>query len=142
MKGRIILIDSRDDLRSVPCAGSLAQDWPRVCFINPGIDEWIMNKVLIIEDDPLTAHVYKTRLSKAGFEVHVAVDGTGGLQSVQECEPDIVLLDLMLPKMNGMDILKKLRSEPKFTQLPIIVFTSAYVPNMINEALLAGATLV
>src|SRR5712692_1105532 len=100
-----------------------------------------MNKVLIIEDDPRIAHIYRTRLSKADFEVHIAVDGPGGLQSIQDYAPDIVLLDLMLPKLNGIDVLKKLRAEPKFSQLPVIVFTSAYVTDMVNEALLAGATL-
>jgi len=76
-----------------------------------------MNKVLIIEDDPRIAHAYRTRLSKADFEVNIAVDGPAGVRSIQDCAPDIVLLDLMLPKMNGIDILKKLRAEPKFSQL-------------------------
>src|SRR6185436_9204701 len=65
-----------------------------------------------------------------------------GFYRIHEFEPDAVLLDLMLPKMNGVDILKKIRAEARFSKTPVIVFTNAYVPNMINESFLAGATLV
>src|SRR4051812_30527803 len=101
-----------------------------------------MKKVLIVEDDTIVAHIYQTRLEKEGYSVELAADGQSGFYRIHEFEPDAVLLDLMLPKMNGVDILKKIRAEGKFNRTPIIVFTNAYVPNMINEAFLAGATLV
>src|SRR2546423_1429968 len=101
-----------------------------------------MKKVIIVEDDPIVASIYKTRLEKEGYEVEIAADGQSGFYRIHEFEPDAVLLDLMLPKMNGVDILKKIRAEAKFSKTPIIVFTNAYVPNMINESFLAGATLV
>src|SRR5260221_3529027 len=101
-----------------------------------------MKKVLTVEDDPVVAHIYKSRLEKESYEVEIAADGQSGFYRIHEFEPDAVLLDLMLPKMNGVDILKKIRAEGKFNKTPIIVFTNAYVPNMINESFLAGATLV
>ncbi len=101
-----------------------------------------MKKILIVEDDPIVAHIYKTRLEKESYEVEIAADGQSGFYRIHEFAPDAVLLDLMLPKMNGVDILKKIRAESKFNKTPIIVFTNAYVPNMINESFLAGATLV
>src|SRR5438034_3663017 len=101
-----------------------------------------MKKVLIVEDDSIVVHIYKTRLVKEGYEVEVAADGQSGFYRIHEFEPDAVLLDLMLPKMNGVEILKKIRAEGKFSRTPVIVFTNAYVPNMINESFLAGATLV
>ncbi len=101
-----------------------------------------MKKVLIVEDDPIVAHIYKSRLEKESYEVEIAADGQSGFYRIHEFGPDAVLLDLMLPKMNGVDILKKIRAEVKFNKTPIIVFTNAYVPNMINESFLAGATLV
>ena len=101
-----------------------------------------MKKILIIEDDPIVAHIYKTRLEKEGYELQVASDGQSGFYSIHEFQPDAMLLDLMLPKMNGLDILKKIRAEAKFNKIPVVVFTNAYVPNMINEAFQAGATQV
>ncbi len=101
-----------------------------------------MKKVLIIEDDPIVAHIYRTRLEKEGYEVEIASDGQSGFYRIHEVRPDAVMLDLMLPKMNGVDILRKIRAQKEFQQIPIIVFTNAYVPNMIHESLQAGATQV
>src|SRR5438093_2348041 len=101
-----------------------------------------MKKVLIIEDDPIIAHIYKNRLEKEGYRAEIAADGQSGFYRIHEAPPDVVLLDLMLPKMNGVDILKKIRAESRFAKTPVIVFTNAYVPNMINESFQAGATLV
>src|SRR2546426_2725137 len=101
-----------------------------------------MKKVLIVENNPIVPHIYKTRLEKEGYQPQVAADGQSGFYRIHEFEPDAVLLDLMLPKMNGLDILKKIRAEAKFSKIPVVVFTNAYVPNMINEAFQAGATQV
>jgi DNA-binding response OmpR family regulator/HPt (histidine-containing phosphotransfer) domain-containing protein len=101
-----------------------------------------MKKLLIIEDDPIVAHIYKTRLEKENYQVEVAPDGQSGFYRIYEYLPDAVVLDLMLPKMNGIEILKKIRAQAQFNKTPIIVFTNAYVPNMIQEAFQAGATLV
>jgi DNA-binding response OmpR family regulator len=101
-----------------------------------------MKKILIIEDDPIVAHMYRTRVEKEGYEVEVAADGQSGFYRIHEFHPDAVLLDLMLPKMNGVDILKKIRAQGQFSKIPIIVFTNAYVPNMIHESFGAGATQV
>jgi DNA-binding response OmpR family regulator/HPt (histidine-containing phosphotransfer) domain-containing protein len=101
-----------------------------------------MKKILIIEDDPVIGHIYKTRLEKEGYKVEIAADGQSGFFRIHEFEPDAVLLDLMLPKMNGVEILKKIRAQSKYAKTPVIVFTNAYVPNMINESFLAGATMV
>ena len=101
-----------------------------------------MSKVLIIEDDPIVAHIYRTRLEKEGFEIETCNDGQAGFYRTHEFHPDAVLLDLMLPKMNGVEILKKIRAQSQFGHTPIIVFTNAYVPNMIQEAFSAGASQV
>src|SRR5688572_6015492 len=101
-----------------------------------------MKKVLIIEDDPIVAHIYRTRLEKEGYAVETCADGQSGFYRIHEFHPDGVLLDLMLPKMNGVDILKKIRAQSQFSQVPIVVFTNAYVPNMIQEAFSAGASQV
>ena len=101
-----------------------------------------MKKILIIEDDAVVAHIYKSRLEKEGFVIEIAADGQTGFYRIHEFKPDAVLLDLMLPKMNGVDILKKIRAQKQYQRLPIIVFTNAYVTNMIQDATQAGATNV
>lgn len=101
-----------------------------------------MKKILIIEDDPIVAHIYRTRLEKEGYSVETCADGQSGFYRIHEFHPDGVLLDLMLPKMNGIDILKKIRAQSQFGHVPIVVFTNAYVPNMIQEAFSAGASQV
>ncbi|HXI53810.1 MAG TPA: response regulator [Candidatus Saccharimonadales bacterium] len=101
-----------------------------------------MKKILIIEDDPIVAHIYRTRLEKEAYSVETCADGQSGFYRVHEFCPDAMLLDLMLPKMNGIDILKKIRAQSKFASVPIVVFTNAYVPNMIQEAFSAGASQV
>ena len=101
-----------------------------------------MKKILVVEDDPIVAHVYRSRLEKEGFAVEVAADGQAGFYSVHEGQPDAILLDLMLPKMNGLELLRKIRVQPKYQQVPVIVFTNAYVPPMVHDAMTAGATAV
>jgi DNA-binding response OmpR family regulator len=101
-----------------------------------------MNKIIIIEDDSIVAHIYKTRLEKEGYEVEICTDGQSGFYRIHEFRPDAVLLDLMLPKMNGIEILKKIRAQTQFQKMPVFVFTNAYVPNMIHEAFQCGANNV
>ena len=74
--------------------------------------------------------------------MEISHDGQSGFYRIHEFKPDAVLLDLMLPKMNGVEILKKIRAQSQFNHTPIIVFTNAYVPNMIHESFGAGATQV
>ena len=99
-----------------------------------------MKKILIIEDDPIVAHVYRSRFENEGFQVDVAVDGQAGYYRLYEMKPDALVLDLMLPKLNGIDLLKKIRAVREFEKLPVIVFTNAYVANMIHESISAGAS--
>ena len=101
-----------------------------------------MKKILVIEDDPVVAHIYRNRLEKEGYTVEVCEDGQAGFYRIHEFHPHGILLDLMLPKMNGIDILKKIRAQGEFSQIPVIVFTNAYVPNMIQDAMSAGASQV
>ncbi|MBI5388082.1 MAG: response regulator [Verrucomicrobia bacterium] len=101
-----------------------------------------MKKLLIIEDDPIVAHIYRSRLEKEGYAVQVFADGQSGYYGIHDTQPDAVLLDLMLPKMNGVELLKKIRAQVSFKTLPIVVFTNAYVSTMVGEAIAAGATTV
>lgn len=101
-----------------------------------------MKRILIIEDDPIVSHIYRSRFEKEGFEVEVAEDGQTGYYRLYESKPHALLLDLMLPKLNGIDLLKKIRAVREFEKLPVVVFTNAYVANMIHESFSAGASAV
>ncbi|MFT8889948.1 MAG: response regulator transcription factor [Ethanoligenens sp.] len=78
-------------------------------------------KVLVIEDEKRLARLVELELQHAGYDVHLESNGRQGLSSVQYYEPDIVLLDLMLPGMDGMEVCKRIRS---FSVVPIIMLTA------------------
>jgi DNA-binding response OmpR family regulator len=99
-----------------------------------------MKKVLIIEDDLIVSNVYRNKLAVEGYQPESAPDGEAGLKLMRTFKPDVIVLDLMLPKMSGVDVIKQIRSEAEFSKLPIIVFSNTYLTNMIQEAWKAGAT--
>ena len=98
-----------------------------------------MKKILIIEDNQIVANVYRNRLAVEGYETEIALDGETGLKMLRMLKPDALILDLMLPKMSGVDVIKEIRSEEDFSKLPIIVFSNTYLTNLIQEAWKAGA---
>lgn len=97
-------------------------------------------KILIIEDDQLVANIYRNKFAHEGFQAETARDGEAGLEMVRRFRPDAVLLDLMLPKVTGIEVMKQIRAEPDFKALPIIVFSNTYLTNVVQEAWTAGAT--
>lgn len=99
-----------------------------------------MKKILIIEDDQIVANIYRNKFSVEGFTVEIASDGATGLETIQNFRPDAVILDLMLPGMTGVEVMKKVRAIPEFQKVPIIVFSNTYLTNMVQEAWKAGAT--
>ncbi|MDE3068963.1 MAG: response regulator [Verrucomicrobiota bacterium] len=99
-----------------------------------------MKKVLIVEDDPVVANIYKNKLLGEGYEVQSASEGETGLRLIGSFQPDVVLLDLLLPRMSGVDVIRQIRAGRKFARLPIIVFSNVYITNLIQEAAKAGAT--
>ncbi len=101
-----------------------------------------MKKILIIDDDTVATFVYRKSLEKAGYEVRVASDGYAGLEQIRQFSPDGVVLDLMMPVLGGIALLKMLRALPTGGNIPALVITNAYLPQMIDEAMAAGATQV
>ena len=99
-----------------------------------------MKKILFIEDDQVVATIYRNKFSLEGFRVEVASDGETGAQMVESFQPDVIVLDLMLPKLPGIEVVKRIRSLPKFAHTPILVFSNTYLTNLVMEARKAGAT--
>ena len=98
-----------------------------------------MKKILIIEDNQIVANVYRNKFALEDYQVEVALDGETGLNMLRIFRPDIMILDLMLPKMSGVDVIKKIRGDADFARLPIIVFSNTYLTNLIQEAWKSGA---
>ncbi len=82
------------------------------------------NKILIVEDDGDLAFVIKTALENEGYSIRTAKDGLRALEMAMEETPDLILLDLMLPKMDGYAVNLKLKSIPQTAKVPVIVLTA------------------
>src|SRR5258706_10885815 len=81
-------------------------------------------RLLLIEDNPDTRQIYKDVFERDGFEVLQAEDGEKGLTFAQAIIPDVILLDVMLPKLNGFDLLKRLRSQEVTQNIPVMIFSA------------------
>jgi len=81
-------------------------------------------KVLLVEDDPMVVRMYERKLKKDGFKVALAYNGEKGLAALQQDRPDIVLLDIMMPKVSGLDMLKAVKADPQYKDLPIVMLTN------------------
>jgi CheY-like chemotaxis protein len=101
-----------------------------------------VTKIVIVEDQRVLASVYRNRFVAEGYQVEIASDGEEGLNLIHSTRPDLVMLDLMLPKLSGIDLLKCLRADPLFQSLPVIVFSNASLQGTVEEAWKAGATMV
>ncbi len=82
------------------------------------------NKILIVEDDKELAFVLRTALKEGGYSVQVAYDGVEALESMFEGTPDLIILDLMLPRMDGYLVNTKLKQNPQTAKIPVIVLTA------------------
>jgi CheY-like chemotaxis protein len=101
-----------------------------------------MKKIVVVDDQPVLTSIYRAKFSAEGFQVAVAADGEQALDVIKRTQPDLVLLDLMLPKVSGLEVLKQLRAHSDFKTTPIVVFSNAAQPGTIEDAWTAGATLV
>lgn len=97
-------------------------------------------KILLIEDSRLLRITTERTLVRAGYEVITAVDGEQGLRLAVESKPDLVLLDMMLPKLSGQEVLQRLRLNPSSKSVPVIVLTSLSESNR-QKLLSEGASL-
>ncbi len=96
-------------------------------------------KVLIIEDDHFLSSILKSKLEKEGFEVHQAFDGDEGLAILQTFKPNLILLDLIMPKLSGFDVLQQVSVDPELSQIPIMVASNLGQDSDIQKAKSLGA---
>jgi CheY-like chemotaxis protein len=97
-----------------------------------------MPTVLVVEDDPDMRHLQQTMLECSGFEVHVASNGLDALKTLYQLRPCVIVLDLMMPVMDGLKFLSERQQRPAVADVPVVC-VSAAGPEMMSEALRLGA---
>jgi CheY-like chemotaxis protein len=96
-------------------------------------------KILIIEDDAFLGNVLNEKLQKAGYATSLVTDGEEGLKQIGMQKPDLILLDIMLPKKNGYEILEAKRQDSSIAAIPVIIISNSGQPVEINRALALGS---
>jgi two-component system alkaline phosphatase synthesis response regulator PhoP len=96
-------------------------------------------KLLLIEDDITLVKMYQRKFESDGYEVEIAYDGLEGLNKATEGKPDLILLDIMLPKLDGLALFKKIRSQPSTFNTPVILLTNFGQEDAVFECFKLGA---
>ncbi len=109
---------------------------------NPETDVPRRHKVLCIDDDRLLLGLFVDALQANGFQPLIATDGSAGIEMAKKERPDLILVDVMMPGMSGIDVCRTLRAEPAFVKTPIIVVTALSDPRVGPKATEAGASMV
>ena len=95
--------------------------------------------VLLVEDDTFLANIYKTKFEMEKFKVTVATDGEAGFEAAKKKNPDIILLDILLPKMDGFTVLENLKKEDSVKDIPVILLTNLGQKDDVEKGLEMGA---
>jgi CheY-like chemotaxis protein len=98
-----------------------------------------MIKILVVEDDPLMSRMYQKIFMFEGYEVEMAADGEEGWEKAKTVKPTLILLDIMMPKMNGIQVLDKLKLDPDTKAIPVIMLTNLAGTQDAENALAKGA---
>ena len=96
--------------------------------------------VLVVDDEPMARTLLRLMLVRAGFDVMEAVDGFDALKKVKRDRPDLIILDVMMPGMDGFTVCSSIREEPNGSEVPIIMLSAKSDLGSVNRGLLAGAT--
>ena len=96
-------------------------------------------RVLLVDDDPIILRIYQNGLTRLGFAVTAAANGLAAMQALRHSTPDIVVLDLMMPKFSGAEVLRFIRSRPQTESVPVIILSNAYMDSLAQDAARLGA---
>jgi CheY-like chemotaxis protein len=97
-------------------------------------------KILIADDDVFITTLYEAKLNKEGIDVTLASNGEEAIKKLQSMVPDIILLDLQMPRINGVQVLTYIRAHPALKKVPVIIFSNAVAGGLVEQAWAAGAT--
>jgi len=96
-------------------------------------------KVLVVDDEESVREIYRREFTNSGFAVATAADGEDGLLKAAEQKPDVILLDIMLPKMSGIDVLRSLKENELTKKMPVLLLTNLGEETIIKEGFELGA---
>jgi CheY-like chemotaxis protein len=120
------------------------RNWTRPLTPKPGqfmggiVNGIIMSRILLVEDNELNRDMLSRRLIRRGYQVELATDGREGLQVADATAPDLILLDLSLPEMDGWEVLQRLKQHPQMKKIPVIALTAHALVTDRARALEAG----
>ena len=98
-----------------------------------------MKKILLVEDEEIMIDLLQRKLTKEGYEVSVARDGEEGLKLMREVKPALILLDIVMPKMGGFEVMEQMAKEPELKKIPVIVISNSGQPVELDKAQKLGA---
>lgn len=96
-------------------------------------------KILVVEDDRFLRELITKKISKEGFEVIRAVDGEDGIKKIKEEKPDLVLLDLILPGIDGFEVLSQMKEDPEIKSIPVIILSNLGQKEDVEKGIKLGA---
>jgi len=101
-----------------------------------------MKKILIVEDEDIIIELLEKKLIQEGYDISIAHNGEEGLKMVKEIKPDIVLLDIVMPKKSGYEVMEEMSKDPELNKIPIIIISNSGQPVELDKAKELGARLV
>src|SRR5690349_570407 len=97
-----------------------------------------MKRLLLVDNDAAGLRAYRERLSAHGFQVNTATDGSAAISILRSAKPDLVVLELMLPTLSGVDVLRFIRSQPRLAPTPVVVLTKVFLSDLGRQAASIG----
>jgi CheY-like chemotaxis protein len=98
-----------------------------------------MKKILLIEDEELIIKLLGKKLTGIGYDVELAMDGLEGLEKMRESVPDLVLLDIVMPRMGGLEVMAEMKKDPLLAKIPVIIISNSGQPIELEKAQKLGA---
>jgi len=99
----------------------------------------VSRRILVVDDDPRLLHVVSMYLSIEGYDVDTAPNGEEGLQHLEAQRPDLVILDVMMPGIDGLEACRRIKSNPETRQIPVVLFTALSRTDDVESGRAAGA---
>ena len=96
-------------------------------------------KILLVEDETIMINLLEKKLTQEGYDVRVALNGEEGLKAMREEKPDIVLLDIIMPKMGGFEVMEEMNKDPELKEIPIVIISNSGQPVELDKAKELGA---
>lgn len=99
------------------------------------------SKIVIVEDEPDTAEMFAEMMRMSGYQIYKAYNGTSAIALISKEKPSAVVLDLMMPDLSGLEVLRLIREDPDLSDIPVIVVSAKSLPSDIKSGLEAGASV-